>query len=143
MPPKIEISLHFPKLCCFHILKIAGDLGEFNHGKNPETKCFKSSHVTAAGVSEKAGSVGISSPQESLVVEDPIKVKIEDGENTVDTCLGDWINISSIGIEANSEAETRLESLNELDHVVLKERLRRLVRRFIFIFIFFFLFFFL
>ncbi|XP_057807190.1 uncharacterized protein LOC131021881 [Salvia miltiorrhiza] len=99
-------------------------LGDFNHEKDSEHKCVKSSHVPAAGVSEKGGSVGRSSLQESLVVENPIKVKTEDGENGVESCLGACMNISNgVGIEA----ETRLEFLDELDHVVLKERLRRLV----------------
>ncbi|KAL1540770.1 hypothetical protein AAHA92_25075 [Salvia divinorum] len=105
--------------------------GKFKHENDSENKCVKSSHVIAAGVSEKAASVGTNSLQESSVVEIPIKVKIEDGENNVESCcFGDCTNISNgIGIEANSEADMRHGhlDLDELDHVVLKERLRRLL----------------
>ncbi|XP_047956949.1 uncharacterized protein LOC125202569 isoform X2 [Salvia hispanica] len=91
--------------------------GKFKHENDSENKCVKSSHVTAAGV------------YESLVVESPIKVKIEDGENNVGSCcFGDCKHVSNcIGIESNSKAEMRHEHLDELDHVVLKERLRRLL----------------
>ncbi|XP_042016780.1 uncharacterized protein LOC121764816 isoform X2 [Salvia splendens] len=80
--------------------------GRFKHEIDSENKCVKSSHVTAAGVYEKAASV--------VEIESPIEVKIEDGENNVD-------------IKSNSEAEMRHEHLDELDHVFLKERLRRLL----------------
>ncbi|KAG6400825.1 hypothetical protein SASPL_137668 [Salvia splendens] len=87
----------FPSIC---------HSGRFKHEIDSENKCVKSSHVTAAGVYEKAASV--------VEIESPIEVKIEDGENNVD-------------IKSNSEAEMRHEHLDELDHVVLKERLRRLL----------------
>ncbi|KAH6796919.1 hypothetical protein C2S52_021473 [Perilla frutescens var. hirtella] len=99
------------------------DLGESNHEKNSGNKCLNSSHITATAVIEKAGSLS-SSLQGSLVVENPVKVKIECVEFNVESRLEDCINIS----KAKSEAEMSVGFLDELDHVVLKERLRRLLK---------------
>lgn len=111
-------------LCCISILllfifqKNAGFLGEFNHGKNSENRWLNSSHITASAASERAGLAESSYFQESLVVENPVEVKIECGED--------------------SETKMSVEVLDKLDHVVFKERLRMLLTRFHFYLFFYF-----
>lgn len=59
---------------------------------------------------------------------DPVKVKIECDENSVQSRVRHCVNIDRAG--ANSEAKPSIKVLDELDHVVLKDRLKMLITRF-------------
>lgn len=125
----LKFHLFFTNFC---ILKNAGDLGEINDEENVEHKRVNSSHAIAASISGKVVSVDSSSLHESLFVQNPVTVKVECADNYVESSSANCMNIASLaGIQAiNSEPETSEEFLDELDHVVLKERLRRLLTRF-------------
>lgn len=126
----MEFSCIFLTVYCFDYLKTAGRLGESYHEKNSQNQCARSSSFTASGVSEIDGTVERGSLQ-SLVVENPVKVKLECGESNGESCLSSCMNMSNgSGIESNSDAETSIEFLDELDHVLLKDRLKRLLARF-------------
>ncbi|KAL8550171.1 hypothetical protein ACS0TY_008846 [Phlomoides rotata] len=81
--------------------------------------------------SEKAnGNVVSSSPQEPSVIQNSIEAKVECAAIDVESSSANCSNASSLaGIQAvKSEPEMSDEFLDELDHVVLKERLRRLLQ---------------
>ncbi|KAI3462168.1 hypothetical protein Pfo_018831 [Paulownia fortunei] len=107
----------------------AGELGELDRQENLAHKCVNSHTIAAAAAtSEKVDSVGSSSLHESLFVKNPVPVKVEFADNHVVSSSANCMNGSCLtGIQAvNFEAEMS-DELDELDHVVLKERLRRLL----------------
>ncbi|KAG8373482.1 hypothetical protein BUALT_Bualt11G0028800 [Buddleja alternifolia] len=114
----------------------AGELGEFSNQENLANKCMNTSHtITAAATSEKVDPVHSNSLRGSCSTVYPVTVKVECADIGVESPSANCINVSSLaGIQAaNFESEMGDQFLDELDHVVLKERLRRLLTRFLFL----------
>ncbi|GFP92649.1 hypothetical protein PHJA_001409100 [Phtheirospermum japonicum] len=107
----------------------AGELGECDNQENIPNTCASSTHtVAAAAISDKFDSVGSSSLHESLFVKNPVTVKAEYADNLVESSSTSCTSVSSVaGVQAAVESEMIIEYLDELEHVVLKERLRMLL----------------
>ncbi|PIN11243.1 hypothetical protein CDL12_16152 [Handroanthus impetiginosus] len=108
----------------------AGQLGESDNQENLAYKCMNSRDTVApAATAEKTSSVDSSLLPGSLCMKHPITVKVECADDGVATSSANCMDGSSLaGIHSvKVEPEMSDEFLDELDHIVLKERLTRLL----------------
>ncbi|GER47085.1 hypothetical protein STAS_24163 [Striga asiatica] len=108
-----------------------GELGKSDNPENLANNCM-SSNLTVSTAAFTATSEQADSLRESLRVQDPFTVKVEPADNHVESSSASGMSgFSQAGSQAavNIEPHNNVEYRDDLDHVVLKERLRRLLAR--------------
>ncbi|CAA0821047.1 Unknown protein [Striga hermonthica] len=106
-----------------------GELGKPDNPENLANNCM-SSNITVSTAAFTATSEQADSLRESLHVQDPFTVKVEPADNHVESSPASGMSVFSQArsqAAGNIEPHKNVEYRDDLDHVVLKERLRRLL----------------